>query len=165
MRASKITEKQLASHLVKLLPDIGLVLLEQQVTLGKFRLDAVARDEKTGALVVIELKTRARLDTLAQLLLYPHALAKIVGAKRSGASTIRAALITTHLDLNVVEVAKSITPPHEIELWVCVGRKKNEYKLVPPSQARDQCWDQAECSKEQAKTIRARFLEYDPPRG
>jgi hypothetical protein len=121
--------------------------VEHEVRIGRFVLDLVAT-EQDGGLIVIELKIDMHHRALGQLLLYPHAVREKTtwGAGRR----VNAMLITTHLDLNVVEVVGKLNERQDtqIELKVCVG-DEDDPKLVDPSDAAacEQVWDQARVAR------------------
>lgn len=142
MDARSIRESALASHLEELLKQIDLIPIEREVRIGAFRFDAVARD-RSGNLFVVELKVAARMDTLAQLLIYPHVLKKYLRHCGLPAPVSGAVLITTHFDLNVLEVLKSIGASSTTSVWICTGTVPGALRLVAPMEVPDQAWDQS----------------------
>jgi RecB family endonuclease NucS len=142
--AAELTEKELATELERtFLPALSLTLIGREVRIGKYRLDALARD-RGGDLVVIELKVAATKDAIAQLLLYPHAVTKTLFRQCQTLPSIRSVLISTHLDRNVVELVESLKLKDKIGLFVCIGNSPNELRLVEPSEAGDRVWCQSD---------------------
>ena len=138
-----MSEGQLTKHIEKFAHSLNLTLLSEQFRLGAYITDAIARDEN-GSLVVIELKVKATKDTLAQLLLYPHAIRKHLKKNDAVNIKIRSLLISTHVDSNVVELAKRVAGIEEIAIKICVGDETTGLKLVDPDEAGDrQVWDQS----------------------
>jgi hypothetical protein len=138
--AVTITEKQLEGHAKDLLRSIGLSHIDSEVQLGSYRLDAIALDESTGRIVVVELKTCAHIRSLGQLLLYRSALKSVLDeckVKRE----VDALLITTFLDREVVDVVRQIGLAEAIRVKVCVGDCA-PFSLVDPSEAPKQAWYQ-----------------------
>ena len=142
MNARELKEKELSPYLDKLLDQIGLELREREVHIGNFKLDALAIDRKKKCIVVVELKVVCTKDALGQLLLYAHAVRQKLN---DPSKKVRSLLITTHLDRGVVEIVKELQPPHDIQLWVCVGGEGQDLRLVLPDHldAEDQVWYQS----------------------
>jgi len=115
----------------------------REVPLGAYRFDRLASDAD-GRLVVVELKTDAHLRTLGQLLVYRHAVAKHARSRQ-----VRALLLTTYLDKNVVEVVDQLRSVIDIELKVCKDDPHDPDGLVPvdPRAAGPQVWYQDEVGK------------------
>ena len=136
-----LSEKELTNHLEDFVKTLELVMVGQEMRLGAFRFDAIAYD-RSGTLVIIELKVNATKDTLAQLLLYPHALRKFL--KRSECiQRVRTILITTHVDLNVVEIVERLSTIEDIDIKICRADQNGVPCLVSPRLADDQIWDQS----------------------
>ena len=142
MNVGQMKEAHLARHLDIFARQLSLRVIATEVQIGAYRLDAVAIDS-SGELVVIEFKANAHIATLSQLLLYPHALSKALKAKNVTPPPIRAVLITTHLDTNLVEVVRGLSGCAPIEAWVCVGSVSGELALAAPRDAGEQAWDQS----------------------
>ena len=142
MDAKAINEAELATHLPTFLEGLGLRFIAREVKIGAYRLDAVAADPN-GALVVVEFKTNASITTLSQLLLYPHALRKALTALGAQPPHIRSLLITTFLDLNVLELSRNLAGQADIEIQVCTATAPNGLTLVAPESAGSQVWDQS----------------------
>lgn len=152
MHARQLNEKMLAAHLETLLDTQSLRLVDREVRIGAYRLDAVAIDQR-GHLVVVELKVNASMATLGQLLLYPHALRnQLAGTLRTRHESvcgiqlppIRSMLITTHLDSNVAALAERRLGDTDISIFVCVGDTENQLMLVAPGEVgENQVWDQS----------------------
>jgi hypothetical protein len=140
--AIKLTESELDANLESLLPQLGLKLLGRELKLGAYRFDAVAHNGE-GDLVVVELKVVASKDTLGQLLLYPHALRKLLTERGLHGTQVKALLIATHMDLNVVEIAAEIASSSLIGFRVCVDNNQGGLRLVSPYDAPQQAWDQS----------------------
>ncbi len=144
MDAKQINEKELSGHLESFLRDRELRRLEREVKIGVYRLDAVVADP-SGALVVVELKVNASIETLGQLLLYPRAFRKAIEVCGVKPPHIRALLITTFLDSNVKDVAHDLADQIDIEFLVCTGATPDTLRLVDTENAgEEQCWDQSE---------------------
>lgn len=144
MNARELNEKELSPYLEKLLDQIGLELLEREVHIGKFKLDAVAIDRKSRCIVVVELKVVCTKDALGQLLLYPRAVRQKL---KDSSKTVRSLLITTHLDQGVVEIVEELQPTHNIQLWVCASGEGQDLRLVKPDHLdvkNKQVWDQSQ---------------------
>lgn len=143
MNATEFSERQLAAHIEEFAKSLNLTLLGTELRFGAYIVDAIARDER-GSLVVIELKVKATKDTLAQLLLYPHAIRKLVKNKEKMAVKVRSLLISTHVDSNVVDVARRVSGIEEIAIKICVGDLNSGLSLVDPDEAdENQVWDQS----------------------
>lgn len=142
MDARELNEAQLAEHIEELLGQIGLSLDSTEVSIGAFRLDAVAHD-KNGDIVIVELKVVASRETLGQLLTYPHVVRKRLEREGGEKFKVRSLLITTHLDKNVVDIVESLKPIADISLKVCCGSLEKGLRLVDPGFAGNQVWDQA----------------------
>ena len=134
-----LSEQQLSLHLDGFLKVLGLTSIGKELRIGAFRFDAVAYD-LNGDIVVVELKPISTKDTLAQLLLYPHAL-QMQLKDLPNPPNVSSLLITTHIDANVFEIAESLSVTGEISIKVCVGSKLDGITLVSlkdlPSQAGD----------------------------
>jgi len=143
MLATELSEAELSKHLHDLLQKAEFTNIHTEVQIGHYRLDAVATDND-GSLVVVELKVVRTKDTLAQLLLYPHAVRKRIMGRSNTPPCVRALLITTHLDQNVVEIVDDLGLNPNITIRVCVGDTTHGLKLVAPCDpvARDQVLDQ-----------------------
>ncbi len=140
--ATLITEKQLEAHAPELLKTIGLRRLDRELQIGSYKLDAVALDEKTRRVVVVELKTCAHIGSLGQLLLYRSALRKTLATTALKSYEIDALLITTFLDLEVVSVVNDLGLSDSIHVKVCVGDLA-PFSLVDPYDApANQAWYQ-----------------------
>lgn len=141
MNASELKEAQLSEHIESLLKQIGLTLIQKEVAIGQLRLDAIAEDAE-GALVVIELKTNRAIATLGQLLLYPHVLRKAIRSQGYPERRVKARLITTYLDSNVLELIDTFSLNGDIAVSVCIGSAPHSLKLVSPAEAPEQVKDQ-----------------------
>jgi RecB family endonuclease NucS len=141
LNARDLSENQLTKKLDYLIKELNLVEVGRELRLGAFRFDAIAYDQ-AGTIVVVELKVMATKDTLAQLLLYPHAIRKFL--KRSGIENqkVRSVLITTHIDLNVVEITERLSDIEDVSIKICIGTDDN-LQLVDPEHSPDQMWDQS----------------------
>ena len=140
--ATKLTEAQLVDHLGDFAKDLEISLLGTEVRLGAFRFDAIGRD-KSGCIVVIELKVNAWVGTLGQLLVYPHAVRSFMRDNGFPEQPVCSLLITTHLDQNVVEVTERLASAATVRLKVCVGDETRGLRLVDPTEAEAQVWNQA----------------------
>jgi hypothetical protein len=143
-RATQLTERRLADDVKPLLEKEGFEILAPEVRLGAFRFDMLAKSAE-GELVVIELKTCMALGTLAQLLIYPHAIQQYLRTTGREEPTIRAMLVTTFLDENVVEIAARLACLLRIDIRLCVDTEDGGLELCsPPFGASSQVWNQAE---------------------
>jgi len=142
----------LVRHLDAFARQLGLTVIDTEVKIGAYRLDAVALDS-SGALVVIEFKANASITALSQLLLYPHALAKALRAKAVEPGLIRSVLITTHLDKCLVEVARELSMCRKIETWVAVSSRSDGIELVQSEAADDQAWDKSEEGTQRIESV------------
>lgn len=142
MEARELNEAQLAEHLEDLLAQVDLKLAATEVCIGAFRLDAVAHD-RNGEIVIVELKVVASRETLGQLLTYPHVVKKRLESEGGQKFVVRSLLITTQLDQNVVEIVQSLKSVANLTLKVCIGSTEAGLRLVDPSEAGNQVWDQA----------------------
>lgn len=142
-RTQQLTERQLAKLVQPLLVKEGLQILDTEVSLGAFRFDMLAKSAE-GELVVIELKTCMALGTLAQLLIYPHAIQQYLRTEGRETPTVRAMLVTTFLDENVVEIASRLACFLPIDIRLCVDAEDGALELrSPPFEAIGQVWNQA----------------------
>jgi hypothetical protein len=147
MNATKLNEKELSKYFFdeERFSQLGLKLLDKEVKIGAFKLDGVAIDISTKELVVIELKVNASKNTLAQLLIYPHVLHKALCKLKFEPPQIRSLLVTTHVDLNVVELAQNLANERIIEILIFTGSDKEMFSLISPNNAPDnQAWDQSD---------------------
>lgn len=142
MDARELNEAQLAEHVEELLAQIDLTLDATEVSIGAFRLDAVAHD-RNGVIVIVEIKVVASRETLGQFLTYPHVVRKRLESDGVKSAVVHSLLITTHLDSNVVEIVEHLKPIADISLKVCCGTLEAGLRLVDPSSAGNQVWDQA----------------------
>ena len=142
MDAGDLSEAQLTSHLDEFLGQLKLNIIARQVSIGKFRLDALACDAN-GSIVIVELKVVTTKDTLGQLLIYPHVLEKLLAQGGASGTKVRSVLITTNLDINVVEIAERLGPLADISLKVCIGSLETGLKLVDPHAGGNHVWDQS----------------------
>lgn len=156
---SLLTERHLETELEGLLASIGLSCIQRQLRLGAYRLDAVARDQRSRKLIVVELKTCAFLGSLSQLLLYRSALGKwLRRCDYPETSEVGALLITTFLDLEVLDTIEALGLADEIWVRVCI-HDGSSLRLVDPlqvgvgSQAWYQCDENPAASLEE--TIRS----------
>lgn len=157
MNAKGLSEAELAKHLDLFGKKLRLRVIDKEVKIGAFRLDAVAYDDYSGHLVVIEFKANASISSLGQLLLYPHAIAKALKDRGIAPPPVRSILITTHLDTCLVEVAKALSSCRQIEAWVCVDSGFG-IELVKPEEAGEQAWDQSTRGKRSIDSV-LRFLD------
>lgn len=140
--ATLITEKQLEAHARDLLATMGLRWLDRELQLGSYKLDAIALDEQDRRIVVVELKTCAHIRSLGQLLLYRSALKQALTGTLLKSYEVDALLITTFLDLEVVDVVSELGLSDAIGVKVCVGEGA-PFSLVDPSDAPgEQAWYQ-----------------------
>ena len=143
MNAKDFSERQLAEHTEEFTKSLNLTFLGSGLRFGAYITDAIARDE-SGSIVVIEFKVKATKDTLAQLLLYPHAIRKLLKNKGKADVTVRALLISTHVDSNVVELARLVSVVENISIKICVGDLSSGLRLIDPDEADEsQVWDQS----------------------
>lgn len=141
MSVRDLSEKQLSEDFKWIIDALNLELIGKEMRLGAFRFDAIAYDH-SGALVIIELKVKATKDTLAQLLLYPHALRNFLKRNQSD-QRVRTILVTTHVDSNVVDLVKRLESVEDICIKICTDSTEGKRTLVDPEFATDQVWDQS----------------------
>lgn len=143
--AYSLSEIEVAARLPGLLAQKRLTLIDTEVRIGAFRLDAVAFDPD-GCLVIVELKTTRWIGTLAQLLLYPRALKKSLAAKGIQPPPIRCLLVTTFLDRGVLDLIADYELSDTVDVLVCSGSLPDDLKLTPPlhEDAADVVLDQAD---------------------
>jgi RecB family endonuclease NucS len=156
MNAKKLNEKELSKYFFdeERFSQLGLKLLDKEVKIGAFKLDGVAIDTSTKELVVIELKVNASKNTLAQLLIYPYVLHKALCKLKFEPPPIRSLLVTTHVDLNVVELAQNLANQRIIKILVCTDSGEGMFSLVSPDKApKNQAWDQSEEGSSRLKLI------------
>ena len=142
-----VTEWQMQDDILAICGKLDLELGERQYRIGKFRLDAIARDPTTKALAVIELKSCKRTDALGQLLLYRRAL-----AAKTGEPVVRTILVSTYVDKGLICVVNDLALSAQgIELWQYEPRQGSDFGLhrVFPDRPESYCdrpgiWDQAD---------------------
>ena len=156
-KAFALTERALAGRLRDLMAKAGLRLLDTEVRIGSFRLDAVAFDDRDNSLVVVELKTNRWYGTLAQLLLYPRALNQAIADEGILPPPIRSLLITTYLDKGLIDLIANHGLSDSVELLVCVGSEERGLKLVNPLDAEAEAvlFDQASGKRNVARVVDA----------
>jgi hypothetical protein len=118
-----------------------------EVRIGALTLDLVARN-KAGGITLVEFKVKASKDTLAQLLLYPRAFHKALQAAGCPkVPELRVVLVSPFIDRGVVDLVKSIQPPHPIHIRLCVPDGDQRIKLMSPDEPgvpEQHCWEQSE---------------------
>ena len=142
-----VTEQQMQMQIEAICKKLKLELSERQYRIGKFRLDATARDTKTNALAVIELKSCMRTDALGQLLLYRRAL-----KAKTDKCVARSILVSTYIDKGLIFVVNDLALSGQgIELWQYEPRQESDFGLhrVFPDRRESYCdrpgiWDQAD---------------------
>ena len=142
-----VTEQQMQKQIKAICKELELELCERQYRIGKFRLDATARDKKTRGLAVIELKSCMRTDALGQLLLYRRAL-----KANTDESVTRSILVSTYIDKGLISVVDDLALSAQgIELWQYEPRLGSDFGLhrVFPDRPESYCdrpgiWDQAD---------------------
>ena len=152
--ASSMTEKQLDLRAEELLQTIGLTLVDKQVRLGAYRFDAVALDRKNKKIVVVELKTERYKGALGQILLYRSALKRHLAMEHpANTYDVDALLITTFLDLEVVDVLQELDLGDAVRVKVCVGAGTS-FSLVDPADA-----PETETGYQSLRKLSPRFAE------
>ena len=149
--ARSLKESQLARHLPRFADQLDLSIIHREFIIGAYRLDALAVDKTSGAVVVIELKTAATKDAIGQLLLYPRAVRKVL-LRQNCTRRVRSLLITTHLDSNADDIVDELRSIADVALKVCVGTEPDGLRLVDPDDAphdapHAQVWDQSTVRK------------------
>ena len=142
-----VTEQSMQRHIDQICQKLELDLCDRQFRIGKFRLDATARDKKTNALAFIELKSCMRTDALGQLLLYRRAL-----NAKTDKKVARSIFVSTYIDKGLISVVNDLSLSAQgIELWQYEPRLGSDFGLhrVFPDRPESYCdrpgiWDQAD---------------------